>query len=139
RDVLGEGVNIASRIEPLAGAGGICISVDVERQIRNSIEASLVKVGPTELKNIAVPMELFRIVLPWEEEGRMSVERGASERGGKGKRPLVLATVVFAIFVCLSCWLVHQSGQVTKRVASSTGASTAPVALSAAPAVDPKS
>ena len=41
-DVLGDGVNIASRIEPLAGANGICISVDVERQIRNTIEASLV-------------------------------------------------------------------------------------------------
>src|SRR5580765_1621333 len=72
RDVLGDGVNIASRIEPLAGAGGICISVDVERQIRNSIEASLVKLGPTELKNVQVPMELFRIVLPWEKSPERS-------------------------------------------------------------------
>src|SRR2546428_14045688 len=66
-DVLGDGVNIASRIEALAGAGGICISVDVERQIRNTIEASLVKLGATDLKNIQLPMELFRIVLPWEK------------------------------------------------------------------------
>ncbi|MSU35360.1 MAG: adenylate/guanylate cyclase domain-containing protein [Pedosphaera sp.] len=49
-DVLGDGVNIASRIEPLAGANGICISVDVERQIRNTIEASLLKLGPTECR-----------------------------------------------------------------------------------------
>src|SRR3982074_2738015 len=65
-DVYGDGVNIASRIEPLAGAGGICVSMDVERQIRNALETRFEKLAPTELKNISVPMDLFRIVLPWE-------------------------------------------------------------------------
>src|SRR5437773_6608458 len=66
-DVYGDGVNIASRIEPLAGAGGICVSMDVERQIRNALEARFEKLAPTELKNISVTMDLFRIVLPWEQ------------------------------------------------------------------------
>ena len=65
-DVYGDGVNIASRIEQLAGAGGICVSMDVERQIRNAVETRFEKLAPTELKNISVPMDLFRIVLPWE-------------------------------------------------------------------------
>src|SRR5213076_2056340 len=65
-DVYGDGVNIASRIESLAAAGGICVSIDVERQIRNTLEARFEKLAPTELKNISVPMDLFRIVLPWE-------------------------------------------------------------------------
>jgi adenylate cyclase len=68
-DVYGDGVNIASRIEPLAGAGGICVSMDVERQIRNTVGTRLEKLAPTELKNISVPMELFRILLPWENQG----------------------------------------------------------------------
>jgi class 3 adenylate cyclase/TolB-like protein/Flp pilus assembly protein TadD len=68
-DVYGDGVNIASRIEPLAGAGGICVSMDVERQIRNALEARFERLGARELKNIAAPMELFRIVLPWEQFG----------------------------------------------------------------------
>jgi adenylate cyclase len=67
-DVYGDGVNIASRIEQLAGAGGICVSMDVERQIRNALEARFEKLAPTELKNISVPMDLFRIVLPWEKQ-----------------------------------------------------------------------
>src|SRR3989442_8910724 len=67
-DVYGDGVNIASRIEPLAGAGGICVSMDVERQIRNALEARFEKLAPTELKNISVTMDLFRIVLPWEQQ-----------------------------------------------------------------------
>ncbi|HEY4283955.1 MAG TPA: adenylate/guanylate cyclase domain-containing protein [Chthoniobacterales bacterium] len=71
-DVYGDGVNIASRIEPLAGAGGICVSMDVERQIRNAVETRFEKLAPTELKNISVPMELFRIVLPWEKQSEVS-------------------------------------------------------------------
>jgi class 3 adenylate cyclase len=66
-DVYGDGVNIASRIEPLAGPGGICVSMDVERQIRNKLDADFEKLAPTELKNISMPMDLFRIIPPWEK------------------------------------------------------------------------
>src|SRR6266404_3950158 len=38
----------------------------VERQIRNALEARFEKLATTDLKNISVPMDLFRIVLPWE-------------------------------------------------------------------------
>ena len=81
-DVYGDGVNIASRIEPLAGAGGICVSMDVERQIRNAVETRFEKLAPTELKNISVPMELFRIVLPWERpsEVRSEIRRGEGQK-----------------------------------------------------------
>jgi adenylate cyclase len=83
-DVYGDGVNIASRIEPLAGPGGICVSIDVERQVRNTLEADLEKIAPTELKNISVAMDLFRIVLPWEHksEVRSEIRRGESEPAG---------------------------------------------------------
>src|SRR5580700_9566619 len=70
-DVYGDGVNIASRIEQLAGAGGICVSMDVERQIRNALETRFEKLAPTELKNISVPMDLFRIVLPWQKKSEV--------------------------------------------------------------------
>src|SRR6201984_2988789 len=79
-DVYGDGVNIASRIEPLAGAGGICVSMDVERQIRNAVETRFEKLAPTELKNISVAMDLFRIVLPWETPSSGRRESAHSER-----------------------------------------------------------
>src|SRR6266540_3740930 len=81
-DVYGDGVNIASRIEALAGPGGICVSMDVERQIRNALEARFEKLAPTELKNISVAMDLFRIVLPWEQ--RKSEIRSPRSETGKG-------------------------------------------------------
>src|SRR5881409_110580 len=64
-DVYGDGVNIASRIEPLAGAGGICVSMDVERQIRNAVETRLAPLGKQELKNIQEPIEIYRVMLSW--------------------------------------------------------------------------
>src|SRR6202040_1566086 len=76
-DVYGDGVNIASRIEPVAGPGGICVSTDVERQVRNTLEARFEKLETTELKNISVPMDLFRIVLPWEQKIPVAAQRRA--------------------------------------------------------------
>ncbi|PYJ47452.1 MAG: hypothetical protein DME85_05520 [Verrucomicrobia bacterium] len=78
-DVYGDGVNIASRIQAVAGAGGICVSMDVERQIHNKLEARLRKLAPIELKNIHVRMELYRIVLPWEKDVQsMQAPRGVA-------------------------------------------------------------
>jgi adenylate cyclase len=82
-DVYGDGVNVASRIQPVAGIGGICISVDVERQIHHALDARFEKLAPVELKNVEVPMDLFRIVLPWERqtsEIRSEIRRGEDQK-----------------------------------------------------------
>ncbi len=65
--VQGDGVNIAARLEPLAQPGGICISEDVARQIRNKIDLPLIRVGKKQLKNIKLPVSIYRVSLPWEE------------------------------------------------------------------------
>jgi len=67
-DVLGDGVNIASRIEPLAQPGGICVTEDVVHQIENKIDQPLELLGEKELKGIKKPVTVYRIVLPWEKE-----------------------------------------------------------------------
>src|ERR1700745_1860117 len=96
-DVYGDGVNIASRIEQLAGAGGICVSMDVERQIRNALEARFEKFASAELKNIKLPMELFRIVLPWEPGGK--TESRVTPIKKKSLLPGVAAAVVLITLV----------------------------------------
>ena len=62
-DILGDGVNIAARIEPLAEPGGICVSQHVYDQIRNKIDLPMLALGAVDLKNIAEPIPLYRISL----------------------------------------------------------------------------
>lgn len=103
-DVYGDGVNIASRIQPLAAPGGICISQDVERQIRNAFTPRLEKLGPTELKNIQLPMELFRVVLPWTKPKEMAASAPRSKSRAVQISMLTAAVVIVA---GASIWLLR--------------------------------
>jgi len=62
-DVFGTGVNVASRIEPLAEPGGICISADAYNVVRKSIDIKVLSLGKKELKNIEDPPEIFKILI----------------------------------------------------------------------------
>jgi class 3 adenylate cyclase len=62
-DVIGNGVNIAARIEPLADPGGICISADVYSIVKKTIELKVVQLTQQELKNITEAPEIYKIVL----------------------------------------------------------------------------
>jgi len=135
-DVYGDGVNIASRIEPLAGAGGICVSMDVERQIRNAVETRFEKLASAELKNISVPMELFRIVLPWEvpaaarksEIGNLKPEVGQKRRSFPIST-LALVGILVAIAIAAGWWWTTRP---TKNIAGRGPATPNPEVPSAA-------
>jgi adenylate cyclase len=105
-DVYGDGVNIASRIEPVAGPGGICVSMDVERQIRNVLEARFEKLAPTELKNISVPMDLFRIVLPWERDNRPTPEREKRDVRQRRSIPVGWIGAAVLLLIVIAVWFL---------------------------------
>ena len=118
-DVYGDGVNIASRIEQLAGAGGICVSMDVERQIRNALEARFEKFGSADLKNIKLPMDLFRIVLPWEKGAESPAKRTSK------KSPLLIPAAILVLLALLAGWWWMQPSSKNQQ---SVGAHALPAA-----------
>ena len=62
-DILGDGVNIAARIEGIAEPGGISISEDAWRQVQGKVATNFVDAGEQRLKNIARPVRVYRLDL----------------------------------------------------------------------------
>jgi adenylate cyclase len=87
-DVLGDSVNVASRIEPLAEPGGIAISQQVFDQIQNKIDLPIVKLPLAKLKNIRVPTTVYRIMEPWEGSGDTSAVLVGRDRHNLAVLPL---------------------------------------------------
>jgi TolB-like protein/class 3 adenylate cyclase len=60
-DLMGDGVNIAARLEGIAKPGAICLSEDAYRQVKSRLDLAVSDLGPTELKNIAEPVRVYSL------------------------------------------------------------------------------
>jgi adenylate cyclase len=60
-DLMGDGVNVAARLQGVAKPGGICISDDTYRQVRSRLDLKVSDLGPVPLKNIAEPMRAYSL------------------------------------------------------------------------------
>ena len=78
-DILGDGVNVASRIEPLAEPGGICISRDVLDLVHSKIAIETVNLGPQDLKNISRRIDIYSVLID---------AMGAGPPGGRRRPPM---------------------------------------------------
>ena len=62
-DIFGDGVNVAARLEALADPGGICVSRVVRDQVLDKLSFAFEDLGAQEVKNIARPVEVYRVDL----------------------------------------------------------------------------
>ena len=60
-DLMGDGVNIAARLEGICAPGAICLSEDAYRQVKGRLSLAVTDLGPKELKNIADPMRVYSL------------------------------------------------------------------------------
>ena len=73
-DLLGDGVNIAARLEGLAEVGGICISRAVHEQVANKLSVQFADIGAQEVKNIPTPVHAYMVAMR-REDGTYSTPR----------------------------------------------------------------
>src|SRR5580692_13031555 len=60
-DLMGDGVNIAARLEGIAGPGAICLSEDAYRQVKARLDLNVSDLGAKQLKNIAEPVRVYSL------------------------------------------------------------------------------
>ncbi|MHA1553489.1 MAG: adenylate/guanylate cyclase domain-containing protein [Alphaproteobacteria bacterium] len=93
-DVFGDGVNIAARLEPLAGHGGICVSSIVKESVGERVDAIFSDGGEVTLKNIARPLRVWK----WQPDTRMPAARipdqSAASGAGAKKTPAASIAVL---------------------------------------------
>jgi TolB-like protein/class 3 adenylate cyclase len=83
-DIFGDGVNIAARLEGIAEPGGVCISNDAYRQVRGKVEVVCDDMGPQLLKNIAEPMQAWRVRLGGQGSAKVRPGSSAGQAPGLG-------------------------------------------------------
>ena len=105
-DVFGDGVNIASRIEPLAKPGGICLSQQVYDQVHNKFAGKVIKLGAVTLKNIQTPLNVYRLLLPWEK-GRSAFANQLAFRVRQKKTRTTITAVLILLFLLMAGWQIY--------------------------------
>ena len=97
-DLMGDGVNIAARLEGIAKPGAICLSEDAYRQVKGRLDIPVTDLGPTQLKNITEPVRAYSLQVGMPAAAKPALTAKPSKRK---KLPVALALVVGVIAIAL--------------------------------------
>jgi len=95
-DLMGDGVNVAARLEGICEPGGICLSEDAYRQVKSRLELQVADLGPQSLKNIAEPVRAYLL-----RQGAPATQKppqpAAKTRGVWARWPALAAALALAL------------------------------------------
>jgi len=135
-DLLGDGVNIAARLEGLAEVGGICVSRAVHEQVANKLSVQFADIGAQEVKNIPTPVHAYMVAMR-REDGTYSVPQLKKKPAAAATTPNwmwpVAAVCIVAIGVAGFLYFTGMKMPDGPK-ASSPGSSSASNNVAAAPA-----
>ena len=113
-DLLGDGVNVAARLEGLAEPGGICLSRTLHEAVSGKVPVTFKDIGPQKLKNIPRPVHAFRVGLPGVAARPATRSRRAEVLRWGSLAAVVLGTGLGALLLIQPAWI---RGTVTEAVA----------------------
>lgn len=139
-DLLGDGVNIAARLEGLAEVGGICVSRAVHEQVVNKLSVQFADIGAQEVKNIPTPVHAYMVAMRREDGSyaKPQLKKPASKVAAAPvwMWPLVVA-VVSIVGIVVTGFLYNTKLKQTARVATPPAATPSAAASANAAATSP--
>jgi class 3 adenylate cyclase len=110
-DLLGDGVNIAARLEGIAPIGGICISRTVHEQVANKLSVQFADIGEQQVKNIPTPVHAFQISMrPDDLQAEARAKAAAGTPGAPAAKPNSLAVPMAIAGACAVLLIVGGLG-----------------------------
>ena len=103
-NLLGDGINVAARLESIAQPGGVCISGGTFEQVKNKLSIGFENLGPQSVKNIPEPVAAFRIT--GAPVSVSSPGQELPERRPSSSRNLVIGTAL-VVLVAVAAWLLR--------------------------------
>ena len=103
-DLMGDGVNIAARLEGIAKPGAICLSEDAYRQVKGRLDLKVSDLGLTQLKNIAEPIRVYSLQVGAQADAKVATPSGPAQPSAAPvpRRRSVLALSALAIALLLA-------------------------------------
>ena len=115
QQILGDGVNIAARLESLSDAGGICISGTAYDHVENKLSLGYEYLGEQTVKNIAKPVRVYRVLMEPEAVGKVYSEKKPRHWQ---RTALGLVVTVIVIAAAIMIWKFYISPLPQKEVVS---------------------
>ena len=115
--IYGDGVNIAARLESLSEAGGICISGTAFDHVRNKLDLGYEYLGEQTVKNIALPVRVYKVLMEPEAAGKLIGEKKAKPRQWQ-RTALIAVTILIVITAAVAIWKLYIKPPPPTEVAS---------------------
>jgi adenylate cyclase len=115
--ILGDGVNIAARLESLSEAGGVCISGTAYDHVENKLPLGYEYLGEQTVKNIAKPVRAYRVLMEPGAVGKLIGEKKAKSRQWQ-RAALGLVVVVIVVIAAVVIWKLYTPSAPQLEVAS---------------------
>ncbi len=114
-DLMGDGVNIAARLESIAKPGAICLSEQAYWQVKGRLDLAVTDLGPTQLKNIAEPMRVYSL-----EVAKLAQAKPTKPRVSKRPSAMLAAGIVAFIVIASGAGYFLSANRTASVVSTAT-------------------